>query len=315
MRTIETSGKTVEEALRAGLKELGCDISEVENEVLDAGSPGLFGMFGRLARVRLTVKEAENDMDFDMPVLSLNPQAENESKKPAKKEKSKPKQAARPAPAVEETEKPVEEATPVAEEAEVAPKPAAPKARRERTRRERPVIAEAATEENAAQPEAARPELPPLEIDKLGTDGKTAYEFLSNVTRMMGVNVDIRMLEEENHLTVEMTGDTLGILIGRRGETMDALQYLCSLTVNKGREEYTRVSLDVEHYRAKREETLRRLAVRMANRAKKTGRRVVLEPMNPYERRVLHSALQNHPGVQTHSEGEEPYRRVIITLK
>ncbi len=315
MRTIETSGKTVEEALRAGLKELGCDISEVENEVLDAGSPGLFGMFGRLARVRLTVKEAENDMDFDMPVLSLNPQAENESKKPAKKEKSKSKQAARPAPAVEETEKPVEEAAPAVEEAEVAPKPAAPKARRERTRRERPVIAEAATEENAAQPEAARPELPPLEIDKLGTDGKTAYEFLSNVTRMMGVNVDIRMLEEENHLTVEMTGDTLGILIGRRGETMDALQYLCSLTVNKGREEYTRVSLDVEHYRAKREETLRRLAVRMANRAKKTGRRVVLEPMNPYERRVLHSALQNHPGVQTHSEGEEPYRRVIITLK
>ncbi len=315
MRTIETSGKTVEEALRAGLKELGCDISEVENEVLDAGSPGLFGMFGRLARVRLTVKEAENDMDFDMPVLSLNPQVDNESKKPAKKEKSKPKQAARPATAVEETEKPVEEAAPVAEEAEVAPKPAAPKARRERTRRERSVIAEAATEENAAQPEAARPELPPLEIDKLGTDGKTAYEFLSNVTRMMGVNVDIRMLEEENHLTVEMTGDTLGILIGRRGETMDALQYLCSLTVNKGREEYTRVSLDVEHYRAKREETLRRLAVRMANRAKKTGRRVVLEPMNPYERRVLHSALQNHPGVQTHSEGEEPYRRVIITLK
>jgi len=123
------------------------------------------------------------------------------------------------------------------------------------------------------------------------------------------------MLEEENHLTVEMTGDTLGILIGRRGETMDAIQYLTSLTVNKDKNEYTRVSLDVEHYRAKREETLRKLALRMANRAKKTGRRVVLEPMNPYERRVMHSALQNHPFVATHSEGEEPYRRVIITLK
>ena len=124
-----------------------------------------------------------------------------------------------------------------------------------------------------------------------------------------------RMLEEENHLTVEMTGDTLGVLIGRRGETMDAIQYLTSLTVNKDKNDYTRVSLDVEHYRAKREDTLRKLALRMANRAKKTGRRVVLEPMNPYERRVMHSALQNHPFVQTHSEGEEPYRRVIITLK
>ncbi len=313
MKTIETSGKTVEEALRAGLKELGCDISEVKNEVLDAGSPGLFGMFGRLARVRLTVKEADTDMDFDMPVLTLNPQTDNDDKKPAKKEKAKPKQPARSV-SVEETEKPAEAAV-VSDAPEASEKPAAPKARRERTRRERPMIAEAASDETAAQPEIARPELPPLEFDKLGADAKTAYEFLSNVTRMMGVNIDIRMLEEENHLTVEMTGDTLGILIGRRGETMDALQYLCSLTVNKGREEYTRVSLDVEHYRAKREETLRRLAVRMANRAKKTGRRVVLEPMNPYERRVLHSALQNHPGVQTHSEGEEPYRRVIITLK
>ena len=108
-------------------------------------------------------------------------------------------------------------------------------------------------------------------------------------------------------------GDTLGILIGRRGETLDALQYLTSLQVNKGREGYTRVTLDTENYRAKREDSLRRLAQRMANRAVKTGRRVVLEPMNPYERRVLHTALQNHPAVTTHSEGEEPNRRVVIS--
>lgn len=91
--------------------------------------------------------------------------------------------------------------------------------------------------------------------------------------------------------------------------------YLTSLCVNRGREEYLRVSLDTENYRAKREEALRKLAVRMANRARKTGKRVALEPMNPYERRILHSALQNDPDVTTHSEGEEPYRRVIITLK
>ena len=97
--------------------------------------------------------------------------------------------------------------------------------------------------------------------------------------------------------------------------TRDALQYLTSLNINRGREEYLRVSIDTEGYRAKREEALRKLAVRMAGRAKKSGRRVALEPMNPYERRILHSALQNDPDVTTHSEGEEPYRRVIITLK
>jgi hypothetical protein len=113
-----------------------------------------------------------------------------------------------------------------------------------------------------------------------------------------------------------MMGDTLGILIGRRGDTLDALQYLTSLEVNKDSgDSYIRVSLDTEHYRAKREDSLVRLASRMADRAVKTGRKVVLEPMNPYERRVLHATLQNHPLVQTHSEGDEPNRRVVITLK
>lgn len=325
MRTIETSGKTVEEALKAGLQELGCDISEVTHEVLDKGSTGLFGMFGRLARVRITVKEKDPDFDFEMPVLSLNPVSAESEKKPARKEK-----AAEPAKKKEpkaKEEKPAEEAAPAEEKkkeaapAEEKAEPKADKPARKRTRqprKEKPAenadTAEANAEEKA-EPAPAKPELPPLDVESLSESGKRAYDFLSNVTKLMGVDVEIRMLEEENHLTVEMTGDTLGVLIGRRGETMDAIQYLTSLTVNKEKSEYTRVSLDVEHYRAKREETLRKLALRMANRAKKSGRRVVLEPMNPYERRVMHSALQNHPYVQTHSEGEEPYRRVIITLK
>ena len=131
----------------------------------------------------------------------------------------------------------------------------------------------------------------------------------------MGVPVEIRVADRDGNLMIQMYGDTLGVLIGRRGETLDALQYLTSLYVNRGSEDYIRVSLDTEHYRAKREEALRKLALRMANRARKSGHRVALEPMNPYERRILHSALQNHPYVTTHSEGEEPYRRVIITLK
>ncbi len=329
MKIIETSGKNVEEAIRAGLKELGCDISEVTSEVLDHGSPGLFGMFGRLARVRLTVKEQTPDFDIEMPVLSLNPQTESDKKAARREKPAKAPKAEKPAPV-----KPVEKPETTAAETEEAPAPAekeapvaaeAPaKPRRERAPRrekaprakaERAANAEPIQTEEPAEAPAPALELPPLDVEKLGEDGKKAYDFLSNVTRMMGVNVEIRMLEEENHLTVEMTGDTLGVLIGRRGETMDALQYLTSLTVNKDKDGYTRVSLDVEHYRAKREATLRNLALRMANRARKSGRRVVLEPMNPYERRVLHSALQNNPYVQTHSEGEEPYRRVIITLK
>ena len=328
MKTIEASGKNVEEALRAGLAELGCDISEVTHEVIDRGSPGLFGMFGRLARVRLTVKEDDPALDFEMPVLSLDPQAEE--KKPARKEKpAREKQPAKPAPKAEAPKAEAPKAEPAPEKAEKvteekaeepAEKPAKPRRERAPRREKRPAPAAEKTEEPAeaaeeAAPAESKPELPPLNVEALGTDGRKAYDFLSNVTHMMGVDVEIRMLEEENHLTVEMTGDTLGVLIGRRGETMDALQYLTSLTVNKDKDDYTRVSLDVEHYRAKREETLRKLALRMANRARKSGRRVVLEPMNPYERRVLHSALQNNPYVQTHSEGEEPYRRVIITLK
>ena len=131
-----------------------------------------------------------------------------------------------------------------------------------------------------------------------------AQRFLLDVTQRMGVGVQVDVhISEDGHLYATMYGDTLGILIGRRGETLDALQYLTSLQVNRGREEYTRVTLDTENYRAKREEALSRLAARMANRAVKTGRRVSLEPMNPYERRILHASLQNNPNVTTHSEG------------
>lgn len=159
------------------------------------------------------------------------------------------------------------------------------------------------------------PTEPPVLHDPETIEGR-AQKFLMDVTALMGVSVQVYVdKQEDGSLYVRMVGDTLGILIGRRGETLDALQYLTSLQVNKGREGYTRVTLDTENYRAKREESLRRLANRMAQRAVKTGRKVVLEPMNPYERRVLHATLQGHPAVETHSEGEEPNRHVVITLK
>ncbi|NLB90852.1 MAG: protein jag [Clostridiales bacterium] len=143
-----------------------------------------------------------------------------------------------------------------------------------------------------------------------------AVTFLSSLTQQMGIAAEVTgRVDEENHLHLEMEGESMGLLIGRRGETLDALQYLTNLHTNKGQENYIRVTLDTENYRAKREESLIRLANRMANRAVKTGRRVSLEPMNPYERRIIHHTLQSNKNVHTHSEGDDPYRHLVITVK
>lgn len=121
--------------------------------------------------------------------------------------------------------------------------------------------------------------------------------------------------EDDNSLSIDLAGDDMGILIGKRGQTLDSLQYLVSLVVNKGHEEYIRVKVDTENYRQRRKETLENLAKNIAFKVKRTKRPVSLEPMNPYERRIIHSALQNDKYVTTHSEGEEPFRRVVVTLK
>lgn len=143
-----------------------------------------------------------------------------------------------------------------------------------------------------------------------------AKTFLRDVLNCMKVKAEIRIKEEGNLIKVSLTGPDMGILIGYRGETLDSLQYLISLVVNKGHEgEYKRVILDTENYRLKREETLKRLARRIADKVRKTGRSVKLEPMNPYERRIIHSALQDDILVDTYSEGEEPHRRVVVDLK
>lgn len=143
-----------------------------------------------------------------------------------------------------------------------------------------------------------------------------AKTFIRDVLDHMGVRAEIRVKEENNIVKVSLTGPDMGILIGYRGETLDSLQYLISLVVNKGHEmEYKRVILDTENYRTKREETLKRLARRIAEKVRRTGRFVKLEPMNPYERRIIHSALQNDFYVNTYSEGEEPFRRVVVDLK
>lgn len=146
---------------------------------------------------------------------------------------------------------------------------------------------------------------------------EAAKKFLGEVfdAMEMEVIVDARYDDAEKALDVDMRGEEIGILIGKRGQTLDSLQYLVSLVINRGQADYIRVKLDTENYRQRRKETLENLAKNIAYKVKRTKRPVSLEPMNPYERRIIHSALQNDRYVTTHSEGEEPFRRVVVSLK
>lgn len=144
-----------------------------------------------------------------------------------------------------------------------------------------------------------------------------AKDFLKEVFDAMNMTVvvDVKFDEVNNNMNIDLSGDEMGVLIGKRGQTLDSLQYIVSLVVNKDSDEYIRVKVDTEDYRRRRKETLENLAKNIAYKVKRTKRSVSLEPMNPYERRIIHSALQNDKYVTTHSEGEEPFRRVVVTLK
>ena len=145
----------------------------------------------------------------------------------------------------------------------------------------------------------------------------TAKDFLNGVFEAMNMVVvsEVKYNEDENTMDIELSGDEMGVLIGKRGQTLDSLQYLVFLVVNKDTENYIRVKVDTENYRQRRRETLENLAKNISFKVKRTKRAVSLEPMNPYERRIIHSALQNDRYVTTHSEGNEPYRHVVVTIK
>ena len=319
MSAYESTGKTVEEAVSEGLKKLGLSIGEVQVDILEEGSKGLFGLFGsKTARVRLTVKEEERRETVFADSLSsydAERRAPKKAEKPAEPAKAVP-QAPREipqAPKAERAPKPDKPQRPARLKADSAEQ--APKAERgpKPERIEKPARAPKA-EKPLLSRMPSEPAVPAEQRDPQSDEGKV-QAFLQELTRLMGLEISVHVhTDEEGNIRVSMQGDTLGILIGRRGETLDALQYLTSLHINRGRQEYTRVTLDSEGYRAKREDALVRLANRMANRAQRTGRKVSLEPMNPYERRILHSALQGHEGISTHSEGEEPNRHVVITV-
>ena len=186
-------------------------------------------------------------------------------------------------------------------------------AKKENKKEVKAEVKEAKKEEKAEKKEEKKRE---INVNAAEVE-KTANDFLKDVLDKMGIANEIttKYDSNENCLNIEISGEDMGVLIGKRGQTLDSLQYLVSLVVNKGTKEYIRVKVDTENYRERRNKTLENLAKNMAFKVKRTRRSLTLEPMNPYERRVIHSALQNDSYVTTHSEGEEPYRKVVITLK
>lgn len=264
-RSMEFSGRNIDEAIFHGLNEMGLTIDEVDVETVQKESKGLFGIGAKNAIVRLTEREVPVVPDFEAERAAMH---ERKADRP-KRESSE--------------------------------------------RRERKPRGEKKRE--SAEPREKEAKAPAIAYSEALAKENDAAIFLSELLKKMNIEATVEAAETEDGLRLNIVSTTDGLLIGRRGETLDAIQYIVSLYVNKDRKEngYRRVSVDTEGYRARREETLRRLARKNAAQVARTGRSVAMEPMNPYERRVLHSALQGFRGVTTHSEGEEPNRRVIIT--
>ena len=270
MRSMEFSGRNIDEAIFHGLNEMGLTIDEVDTEIVQKESKGLFGIGAKNAIVRLTEREVPVVPDFEAEKAAAHERKNDRPKREGERRERNDRK---------------------------------PRSNGGNERRER-------SERREKQPEA-----PAIAYSEELAKENDAAIFLSELLKNMKIEATVEAAETDDGLRLNILSTTDGLLIGRRGETLDALQYIVSLYMNKDRKEngYRRVSVDTEGYRARREETLRRLARKNAAQVARTGRSVAMEPMNPYERRVLHSALQGFKGVTTHSEGEEPNRRVIIT--
>ena len=286
--SIRVSAKTLDDAITEALIQLGVTSDKLEYEVIEKGSAGFLGIGMKQAVIeawRKEEKEPEPDIrEIIKEEMSLKPEEDTEKKETIQPKKDKKEKT----PAAEKKSKPAKE------------KPVKEKAEKEETA------------ENTPAPVKEKQELAKVEDQTI----KAVEEFVQDTLKAMNMDVEITSsIDEDGALCVDMKGEHMGILIGKRGQTLDALQYLANRVANKHQDGYVRVKLDTENYRARREETLKHLAKNIAHKVKRNRRPVALEPMNPYERRIIHSALQSDPYVTTHSEGEEPYRKVVVTLK
>lgn len=310
MDSIRVTAKTVEDAITEASIELGTSSDNIEYTVIEKGTAGFFGIGGKKAVIEAKKKFTDEDL-----MKEVFGDGEKKEKKEAKKETKKEKKDVKKEEKKEEKRdtkeaKKENKETKKTEKKEVrnesAPAPVAEEAKQEE-RKEAPAAKESAKE--VSEPKQPRVPADPEEVRR------RAETFLNDVFRTMEMEVEVKTEFEDDTLCVDLNGNDMGILIGKRGQTLDSLQYLTSLVVNKGKAAYVRVKLDTEDYRSRRKATLENLAKNIAFKVKKTRRPVFLEPMNPYERRIIHSALQDDPYVTTHSEGEEPCRKVVVTLK
>ena len=286
--SIRVSAKTLDDAITEALIQLGVTSDKLEYEVIEKGSAGFLGIGMKQAVIeawRKEEKELEPDIrEIIKEEMSFKPEEDTEKKETVQPKKDKKEKT----PAAEKKSKPAKE------------KPVKEKAEKEETA------------ENTPASVKEKQELAKVEDQTI----KAVEEFVQDTLKAMNMDVEITSsIDEDGALCVDMKGEHMGILIGKRGQTLDALQYLANRVANKHQDGYVRVKLDTENYRARREETLKHLAKNIAHKVKRNRRPVALEPMNPYERRIIHSALQSDPYVTTHSEGEEPYRKVVVTLK
>ena len=301
-RVLESKGKSIDEAIFRGLQELGVSIDEVRIDTIQEGSKGLLGLGAKPFIVRLTTRPID--------LSAMEPE-----KKPRRERSPRPVRTERGSEAAETAaQESARQEKNGQEESRAKDRP--PRSRGGRSRNERAGRGE--QEGRGSRERSARIIPEDTTVYTPYVAGETVCpgaDFLTGMLIRMGVDCGIGFSDTEEALKLRIDSDAMGILIGYRGETLDAMQYLTGLVVNRDREEYRRVVLDTENYRNKREDTLVRLARKLASQARASGQSIVLEPMNPYERRVLHATLQNNPYVETHSEGEEPNRRVVITPK
>ena len=304
---IQFSAKTKSEAITKACIELGVSSDQLEIQVISEGSNGFFGIGSKPAVIKVRKIESvseEEEMKEIVETVKLDSfkeeapvqeEKKTEAIKPVKKEIKEPKAV---------SEKPRQ------------PKPVKERAAKEKQPREFREPKEKQVREKTTKP------VKPVEIltdpEEIKEVENRAKVFLRDVFASMNLG-EVEITSEYNttdgSLEVDFEGEDMGILIGTRGQTLDSLQYLTSLVVNKGKSNYIRVKLDTEDYRKRRKETLENLARGIAYKVRKTRKPVILEPMNPYERRIIHSALQGNKFVETVSEGEEPYRHVVVKLK
>ena len=287
--SIRVSAKTLDDAITEASVQLGVTSDRLEYDVIEKGSAGFLGIGMKQAVIEAWRKEEPEEEKQDIKEIFSESEILGELK----------------------NERPVNEKREKKEKRQRDQK----KEEKKKEVKKEEIKEEARAEETIEEAAPVKEEKnKPVEVEPQTVSA--VEKFIQDTLGAMNMEVEISSeIDGDGALCVNMKGEHMGILIGKRGQTLDSLQYLANRVANKHQEGYVRVKLDTENYRARREETLRHLAKNIAHKVKRTRRPVSLEPMNPYERRIIHSALQSDPYVTTHSEGEDPYRKVVVTLK